>query len=152
MANHPNRGRIAVDLDGAWRLYTNRLPAGAKPLGTVTSSGDTGALALFEATGLYARVNAGSVASLPQRKVAEAIERAASGEITPQHGGARPGAGRKARDSADTARYSVMLDHETHAMAAQLGGGDVSLGLRGMAWRLSGRAARDWATMAPAPA
>lgn len=72
---HSNRGRLAVDVSGKWRLYTNPLPAGATPIGTVTRSGyDTGALVRIEATGLYVQVNAGVVRMLDQRKVKAAME------------------------------------------------------------------------------
>lgn len=71
---HNNRGRLTVDLGGKWRLYTNTLPIGSKPLGTVTRGiGDAGALVLIEATGLYVQCNAGSLRSLDQAKVMAAI-------------------------------------------------------------------------------
>ena len=72
---HSNRGRLAVDVNGKWRLYTNTLPAGAIPLGTVTRSGyDTGALVHIGTTGLYVQVNAGVVRMLDQRKVKAALD------------------------------------------------------------------------------
>ena len=59
---HANRGRLAVDLGGNWRIYTNTLPAGATSIGTVTRNGfETGALVRIESTGLYVQVNAGAV-------------------------------------------------------------------------------------------
>ena len=71
---HANRGRLAVDLGGNWRIYTNTLPAGATPIGTVTRNGfETGALVRIESTGLYVQVNAGAVRTLDQRKVKAAI-------------------------------------------------------------------------------
>ena len=71
---HSNRGRLAVDLDGNWRLYSNTLPTGSTPLGTVTRSGyDTGALVRIETTGLYVQVNAGVVRMLDQRKIKSAM-------------------------------------------------------------------------------
>jgi len=71
---HSNRGRLAVDVHGKWRLYTNTLPSGATALGTVTRSGyDTGALVRIEATGLYVQVNAGVVRMLDQRKAKSAL-------------------------------------------------------------------------------
>jgi hypothetical protein len=75
--NHDNRGRLSVDLDGKWRLYTETVPPGATPLGTITRSGyDTGALVQFERTGLYAQVNAGAIRSLDGRKISAALDAA----------------------------------------------------------------------------
>ncbi len=114
---HENRGRITIDAAGNWRLYTNTVPAGATPLGTVTREGaDTGALVRYEATGLYAQVNAGAVRSLDGRKVAAALG-------VPQ-GRGRPtemGAGR---------RVNVYLDEQSLTRAAELGDGNVSVGIR----------------------
>ena len=47
---------LTVDLAGNWRLYTNRLPAGARALGVVNSRGASGALAQTTA-GVYVRLN-----------------------------------------------------------------------------------------------
>lgn len=72
--NHSNRGRLTVQIDGPWRLYTMTLPKGGRALGTVTRDGlDTGALVLIEATGLYVQVNVGVIRSLDQRKVKAAL-------------------------------------------------------------------------------
>jgi len=68
MAAHDNRGRLVVNLDGNWRLYTTYIPVGARALGVINSNGKTGAL-VQTASGIYARVNAGAVSSLPQRKL-----------------------------------------------------------------------------------
>lgn len=71
---HNNRGRLTVRIDGNWRLYTNTIPVNSRVLGTVTrSAGDTGALVLIEATGIYIQVNAGVARSLPQQKVVAAL-------------------------------------------------------------------------------
>ena len=71
---HSNRGRLTVDPNGNWRLYTNTSPANATPIGTVTRDiGDTGALVRIDATGAYVQVNAGAVRSLDGRKVAAAL-------------------------------------------------------------------------------
>ena len=79
--NHSNRGRLTVQIDGPWRLYTTTVPKGGRALGTVTRDGlDTGALVLIEATGLYIQVNVGVIRSLDQRKVKVAL--AASGTET----------------------------------------------------------------------
>lgn len=73
---HTNRGRLAVDTSGNWRLYTNTMPANSTPLGTVTRSGDTGALVRIETTGAYVQVNVGAIRSLESRKVAAALAEA----------------------------------------------------------------------------
>ncbi|NMM21830.1 MAG: hypothetical protein HHJ15_18075 [Rhodoferax sp.] len=66
-----NRGRYTVQKDGSWRLYTHQLP-GWQMLGTVQRGMEIGALALSPA-GIYAKINAGAVCSLDQRKVVAAI-------------------------------------------------------------------------------
>jgi len=76
-AAHPSRGVLTVDLDGPWRLYANRLPATGIALGTVTTArGETGALVYIERTGVYVRLNAGCMISLPLRKIQAAIDAA----------------------------------------------------------------------------
>ena len=78
---HNNRGRLTVALGGAWRLYSNTIPAGSRALGTITRDiGDTGALVQIESTGLYVQVNAGSVRTLPQSKVAAALAEVRTGK------------------------------------------------------------------------
>lgn len=111
---HDNRGRITVDSAGNWRLYCNTLPAGAVPLGTVTRDGtDTGALVRYEATGLYAQINAGAVRSLDGRKVAAAL-----------------GTTGRPTEIEDGRRVSVYLDPASIAAAEALGGGSISAGIR----------------------
>jgi hypothetical protein len=73
---HKNRGRITVALGGAWRIYTTRIPATGRAIGTVVSNGETGALVYIERTGIYVRCNAGEVSSLPQSKVVAAVTKA----------------------------------------------------------------------------
>lgn len=74
---HKNRGRLTVDLNGKWQLYANILPQSAVALGTVTTQrGEIGALIYIERTGIYARLNAGTVVALPQAKVQAAIDAA----------------------------------------------------------------------------
>ena len=120
-----NRGRITVDIHGAWRLYTNTAPAGCRMLGTVERDGDVGALALTEA-GIYSMVNARVFRALDQRKVCGALAEARSGS-----GGAGRGQGAKAADGVtDVQRYNVTLDAASDAAARHLGGGDRSLGIR----------------------
>lgn len=111
---HPNRGRLTVNPDGNWRIYTNTLPAGSTPLGTVTRDKmDTGALVRIEATGTYVQVNAGAVRSLDGRKVAAALGTA--GRPAEMEGGKR---------------VNVYLDAESLEIAANLGNGNVSAGIR----------------------
>lgn len=74
MIAHATRGRLAVDLGGNWRLYTNMIPENSTALGTVTRNGiDTGALVHINATGVYVQVNAGVARNLNGRKVEAAI-------------------------------------------------------------------------------
>jgi len=125
---HNNRGRIDVDLDGKWRLYTNTLPDNSRALGTITRGGyDTGALVLIEATGLYVQVNAGAIRSLPQSKVAAAIADARAGT----HGGPGRGQGRKAADGATgLLRVNITIDGSSAKTLRAYGDGDLSLGIR----------------------
>lgn len=112
--NHDNRGRLTIDSAGNWRLYANKIPAGAVPLGTVTRDGaDTGALVRYEATGLYAQINAGAVRSLDGRKVAAAL-----------------GTTGRPAEIEDGRRVSVYLDPASIAAAEALGDGSISAGIR----------------------
>ena len=111
---HENRGRLTVDVNGNWRLYTNTLPAGATAMGTVTRDiGDTGALVRIEATGLYAQVNAGALRSLDGRKVAAAL--GTTGRPAEMTGGKR---------------RNVYLDDASGAAAEKIGNGNISEGIR----------------------
>lgn len=106
--------KLTVDAAGNWRLYTNTVPAGSVVLGTVTRDGiDTGALVRFERTGAYAQVNAGAVRSLDGRSV-----RAALGD------GGRPATMTGGK------RINVYLDDASLAAASNIGGGNVSEGIR----------------------
>jgi hypothetical protein len=111
---HTNRGRLVVNTDGNWRLYTNTLPAGSTPLGTVTRDGtDTGALARIESTGCYVKINAGSMLNLDGRKVAAAL-----------------GAAGRPPEMKDGKRVNVYLDSDARKIAERLGNGNVSEGIR----------------------
>ena len=125
---HNNRGRLTVALGGAWRLYSNTIPAGSRALGTITRDiGDTGVLVQIEATGLYAQVNAGAPRTLPQAKVAAAIEVARSGS----QGGPGRGQGAKAADGVTgLKRVNVSLDADSIDTLRQFGDGELSLGIR----------------------
>ena len=130
---HNNRGRLAVDLGGAWRIWWGNapLPAGAQALGTIARDSDTGALILL-AAGNYSQGNAGALRALDQRKVAAALSHAAPG-----HGGARRGGGRQTADGAQgVIRKNVTLDVGSIDKLRALGGGDLSLGIRRAAAKL----------------
>lgn len=117
MSGHLNRGRIVVDPNGNWRLYTNSIPAGCKVLGTVTRDGvETGALVQTEA-GIYSMLNARVYRGLEQRKVAAAlgIEQTTVGRPAEMAGGKR---------------VQVYLDAESISIASSLGKGNVSEGIR----------------------
>lgn len=106
--------KITVDTAGNWKLYTNTLPSNSTALGTVTRDGfDTGALVRIESTGLYAQVNAGTIRSLDGRTVAAALGTA--GRPSEMEGGKR---------------VNVYLDADSLAIAAKLGDGNVSEGIR----------------------
>ena len=124
---HTNRGRLVVDLGGKWRLYTNTLPANSRALGTVTGDiGNTGALVLIEATGIYVQVNAGAVGTLPQTKIAAALAEVRTGQ-----GGPGRGQGVKAADGAQgLKRRNISIDDASADILRQFGGGDLSLGIR----------------------
>ena len=112
--NHDNRSRITVDTAGNWRLYANSLPAGAEAIGTVTrGEGDTGALIRYAASGLYAQLNAGAIRALDGRKVSAALGK--TGRPAEMTGGKR---------------VQLYLDADSLAIAAQIGGGNVSEGVR----------------------
>lgn len=114
MPAHQNRGRITVDTNGNWRLYTSTIPANSTPLGTVTRDGhDNGALVRIDATGAYVQVNAGAVRSLDGRKVAAALGTA--GRPPKMHMGGR---------------INVYLDQASIEKALDIGGGNVSAGIR----------------------
>ncbi len=125
---HNNRGRLTVALGGAWRLYSNTIPAGSRALGTITRDiGDTGVLVQVDATGLYVQVNAGAVRPLPQSKVAAAVEAARSGS----RGGPGRGQGIKAADGATgLKRRNISIDDASADILRQFGDGDLSLGIR----------------------
>jgi hypothetical protein len=111
---HNNRGRLTVDVNGNWRLYTNTIPANSTALGTVTrDEGDTGALVRINATGVYVQVNAGAIRSLDGRKVAAALGTA--GRPAEMTGGKR---------------RNIYMDDESAAIAEKLGNGNISDGIR----------------------
>ena len=111
---HNNRGRLTVDVNGNWRIYTNTLPANATPLGTVTRDvGDTGALVRMDKTGVYAQINAGAIRNLDGRKVAAAM--GITGRPEEMDGGKR---------------VNVYLDASSLERARDIGNGNISVGIR----------------------
>jgi hypothetical protein len=123
---HKNRGRITVALGGAWRIYTTRIPATGRAIGTVVSNGETGALVYIERTGIYVRCNAGELSSLPQSKVVAAVTKARA-----THGGAGRGQGLKAADGAiGLMRKNISIDQTSVDALRAFGNGDLSLGVR----------------------
>ena len=110
---HENRGRLTVNIDGNWRLYTNTIPSDADALGTVTQvEGDAGALVKLP-SGLYVQINAGTMRNLDGRKVAAALGTA--GRPYEMSGGKK---------------VNTYLDAESIAIAQRLGDGNVSEGIR----------------------
>jgi len=110
--SHDNRSRIAIEQPGKPMLYQATDLPGWETVGTVTrGEGDIGALVRNLATGNYAQANAGSIRTLDQRKVRAAIDPAA-----------------KKLDGGK--RVNVYLDEASLTRAAELGGGNVSEGIR----------------------
>ena len=111
---HDNRGRLTVNTDGNWRIYTNTLPMNSTPLGTVTrDESDTGALVRIDETGAYVQVNDGVLRNLDGRKIAASLGTA--GRPSEMSGGKK---------------VNTYLDAESIAIAARIGNGNVSEGIR----------------------
>lgn len=110
-----NRSRVIVDTDGNWRLYTNSMPAGCTPLGTVSRDGETGALVVTEA-GVYSMLNARVYRGLDQRKVKAALGIANDPGRPPEMTGGK--------------RTNIYLDDDSRAIAEKLGNGNFSEGIR----------------------
>ena len=108
MIAHTNRGRLSVDLDADWRVYSPRVPPTARVLGVVDRGGDRGVLVVFACTGKYAQINAGAVRYLPQTKAIAALRDARKGRR-----GGRMGGGQVTSDGTDVRRRCVMLDDES---------------------------------------
>jgi len=110
--SHDNRSRITIEQPGKPMLYQATDLPGWEMVGTVTrGEGDTGALVRNMTTGNYAQANAGLIRTLDQRKVRAAIDPAA-----------------KKLDGGK--RVNVYLDEASLTRAAELGGGNVSEGIR----------------------
>lgn len=117
-----NRGAVTVESGADWREYwgaSGPLPAGSIPLGTVLRGEDAGVLLRMQ-TGIYVLGIEGALKSLDQRKVAAALSDAP-----------RASRGRPAGDGATgLVRKNVTLDDVTIARLREIGGGDLSLGIR----------------------
>lgn len=138
-----NCGRLAVALGDGWREHwgSRPLPAGHSAIGTASRGEVVGALLVRE--GVYVQGSGGALRALDQRKIAAAVA-AAGGPQAPARGGARAGAGRPAADGARAmSRRNVMLDDDTVDWLRELGGGELSAGIRKAAAVL--RAARQTA-------
>lgn len=68
-----HRSRVSVEVPGEPALYHSTPLPGWQMIGTVTDADGTGALAVSP-TGIYCRINAGAVRSLPQHKVRAALD------------------------------------------------------------------------------
>ena len=112
---HQNRGRLTVDSDGNWRLYTNSMPAGCTALGTVTRDGETGALVITDA-GIYSMLNARVYRALDQRRIKAAL--------SPEDGRGRP------FEMESGKRRNIYIDAASWEMALSLGDGNASEGIR----------------------
>lgn len=114
--SHENRARITVQL-GATSLLNGvvNLP-GWDQVGLVTADEETGALVVNKRTGVYAMTHGTSIRCLDQRKVKAAL-------------GIRNNAGRPTALE-DAKRVNVYLDAASLERAAELGGGNVSEGIR----------------------
>jgi len=117
-----------VTLGGNWQIYTSTLPAGARAIGVVHRNGSAaGALAEIESTGAYVQVNGCVMRTLPQDKARAAVEAARAG----RRGGPGMGQGRRAVDGATALqRRQVSLDQASIDTLADLGDGELSLGIR----------------------
>jgi hypothetical protein len=113
---HDNRGRLTINPDGNWRHYTNSMPAGCTPFGTVTRDGcETGALVRTEA-GIYSMLNERVYRSLDQRKVIAAL-------------GLTQSVGRP-KIMEDARRRNISIDDASWEIAQRLGDGNASEGIR----------------------
>lgn len=115
---HENRGRVTINPDGDWTLFTSRasIPADSEVLGVVKrSNGDCGALVRI-ANGGYVQINDGVMIALDGRKVASAL-------------GLKSNGGRKETMDGGK-RITIYLSEGDIALAKSLGNGNVSEGIR----------------------
>lgn len=73
---HDRRSRVVIQSPGKPGLYQPLPLQGWDVLGVVTAGDHTGALIRNHRTGIYCMANAGTLRSLPQRKVIAALEAA----------------------------------------------------------------------------
>lgn len=114
---HRNRGRVAVDPNGDWTPFTifDRIPDGAEIKGVVSVGGVSGALVRLP-TGAYWQISNDSVSVLDGRKIASAL-------------GLKSNGGRK--EEMDGGRnITIYLPADSIARAKEIGGGNVSKGIR----------------------
>lgn len=104
---------MKIDTNGNWRLYSNTLPNGATPIGTVTVNGATGVLAHIERTNKYVQVNCGAVRNLDGRTVTGIL-----------------GTCGRPQEIEEGKRVTLYLDKVTLDKAKALGDGNVSGGIR----------------------
>lgn len=114
--SHDNRARIHIDQPGKPRLYQPHDLPGHETLGVVTQGDFTGALVQNLSTGIYCMANAGAIRSLDQRRIKAAL-------------GISNNAGAPVKLQ-DGKRVNVYLDAESLALAAEIGDGNVSEGIR----------------------
>lgn len=69
-----HRSRVTAERPGNPGLYQLAQLPGWEIVGTITDADGTGALVRNVRTGIYCRANAGALRSLPQHKVAAALE------------------------------------------------------------------------------
>lgn len=114
---HGNRGRVTINPDGDWTLFTSRasIPAGAEVLGVVKSGTIAGALVRM-ASGGYVQINNGVMKTLDGRKVSSAL-------------GLKSNGGRKETMDGGK-RITIYLSEGDIALAKSLGNGNVSEGIR----------------------
>lgn len=67
------RSRISVEIPGNPELYISVVPPGWEVIGVVTDAEGAGALVRNRDNGVYCRINAGALRSLPQRKIQAAL-------------------------------------------------------------------------------
>jgi hypothetical protein len=112
MMTHTNNNRLTVEVGDKWRLYTNTLPDGAEAIGTVSRGGDVGALVKLS-SGKYAQIKAGVLRILDGRKVVAAL-----------------GTAGRPPEMDEGRKVNTYLDAKSIAIAAKLGNGNVSHGIR----------------------
>ncbi len=73
---HLKKGKIIIDLDADWSLYTDAIPQGSIALGVITQEQQTGALVYFEESQEYLMIQSEQIYRLLAYKVRAAIQQA----------------------------------------------------------------------------